>query len=659
MTTPAAQQPHLPGIPLPDDPGQATRTDAVEDFFGQHRRPVGARAPRPSRRRTRKRPPRARRIACLELPELPLQILLRDHPHWRGHPVALVPEDAPQAPLVRVNRAARKLRLRTGMRYGAARSLVPDLRAGVVPPGRVDAVVDELTRALRTFSPHVEADRERPGVFFVDPDGLDGLYGDDATWAETVHRYLEGRGFLASLVVGFDRGLAQALAQHRYAAMARTPLVAGSPEDEADQAAAIPLGHLDLDPELRDGLELLGVDRLGAMMALSGAELVDRFGAPAADAVARFGALAPANRGRTDTRSVLPVQGERVVDPVTTTTQVDPPDRDLGRLLFTLKGLLHEAVRQSVARHQAVAALDVALTLERYGPVADDPRVTTRITPAEPTADERVLLELLRLRLGELSLPTPVEELSLSVVGAAATGDQLAFWEGAGGRDRRAGDRALARVRALFGDDAVVRPVLRSGHLPEARFAWEQLRTMPPAARRAANGDQRQGPPPGRGGAPGFRPRIVRDGDLPDAGLVRRLYARPKPLATRSISPRPDPREDPGDDDARERRPDPPPPSAQPGLFDRLGGHPGSGDGAPASPRDGGDAAISDGAPPKLLETADGQRLRLLGPHRLSGGWWMREVARDYYYAESGAGALLWVYFDRRRQRWFVQGEVD
>ena len=49
------------------------------------------------------------------------------------------------------------------------------------------------------------------------------------------------------------------------------------------------------------------------------------------------------------------------------------------------------------------------------------------------------------------------------------------------------------------------------------------------------------------------------------------------------------------------------------------------------------------------------------GPERIEGGWWDGlDAARDYYVAESGAGARLWVYRERgsgaQSGRWFLQG---
>ncbi len=50
---------------------------------------------------------------------------------------------------------------------------------------------------------------------------------------------------------------------------------------------------------------------------------------------------------------------------------------------------------------------------------------------------------------------------------------------------------------------------------------------------------------------------------------------------------------------------------------------------------------------------------RLHGPQRISGGWWVRPVERDYYYAETTGDELLWIFYDRPRRRWFLHGVVD
>ena len=47
------------------------------------------------------------------------------------------------------------------------------------------------------------------------------------------------------------------------------------------------------------------------------------------------------------------------------------------------------------------------------------------------------------------------------------------------------------------------------------------------------------------------------------------------------------------------------------------------------------------------------------GPYVVTGGWWVREVGREYYYVRTETGRCLWLYYDRRRQCWFLHGEVE
>src|SRR5207247_1246017 len=50
---------------------------------------------------------------------------------------------------------------------------------------------------------------------------------------------------------------------------------------------------------------------------------------------------------------------------------------------------------------------------------------------------------------------------------------------------------------------------------------------------------------------------------------------------------------------------------------------------------------------------------KLTGPYVFSGGWWNREIQREYYFAETRRGDLLWLYYDRVRRRWFWQGMIE
>src|SRR6185503_11485222 len=51
-------------------------------------------------------PSPSRRIACVDVPALPLQLVLREHPAWRDDPVVVVVDDRPQSRTLWLNLAA-------------------------------------------------------------------------------------------------------------------------------------------------------------------------------------------------------------------------------------------------------------------------------------------------------------------------------------------------------------------------------------------------------------------------------------------------------------------------------------------------------------------------------------------------------------------------
>jgi protein ImuB len=44
------------------------------------------------------------------------------------------------------------------------------------------------------------------------------------------------------------------------------------------------------------------------------------------------------------------------------------------------------------------------------------------------------------------------------------------------------------------------------------------------------------------------------------------------------------------------------------------------------------------------------------GPERIEDNWWQEAVSRDYYVARDRQGQQYWVFRDRLRERWFIQG---
>ena len=163
---------------------------------------------------------------------------------------------------------------------------------------------------------------------------------------------------------------------------------------------------------------------------------------------------------------------------------------------------LHPLLAILAARREALRELEIRFLLERQEARTD------RIRPADPTLDEALVLDLVQLRLEGTPLTTSATEIGLTAHGVPATPQQLQLFLEAPRRDLNAANRALARIRAELGEEAVVRASLTEGHLPEARFTWEPLSHLP-------------SPDPRAGGTP---------------ALVRRHYVRPVPLDMRAAA---------------------------------------------------------------------------------------------------------------------------
>lgn len=491
------------------------------------------------------------RTACVDVPALPLQLLLSQQPDWRPFPTVVVRDDRPQGVILWANAHARRQRILPGMTFAAARSLSADLRAAVVEPHRIDTAVGELHRALCNFTPRVEPSTAEPGVFWVDPSGMVPLYGSIDQWAHAMSDALRSAGWVASVVVGFHRYRTYALA--RTAGPRRTQVLS-SPVLESRSAAKVPLSALGISPKLRDHLLVLGVRTLGAFLRLPAAELPTRFGTEAT----QLHALA--------SDRWAPMQPRTLEDPVEGELQLEPPDANHTRLLFGLKGTLHGLMKQLAARHQALSVLQLQLKLDHAG------TVDQYIEPAAPTLDVVSLLDLVRLRLESLTLPAAIEEVGVRLEGIDATTEQLALFRTQSRRDLDAAGRAIARLRAAYGPESVTRATARAAHLPEASYTWEPVQQV------------------------GFPSVSAPTEPLP---LCRRVLPRPLPL--------------------------PPRPRHEPEAW--LGRR--------------------------------GTVTSLDGPYRVSGGWWVRTVERDYYFAHTSTGETLWIFYDRPRRRWMLHGYVD
>ncbi len=608
------------------------------------------------------------RLACVDVPVLPLQILLRRHPEWREEPVAVVAEDRARVRIRWVNRRGIALGVRPGMRQAAAVACCPALRIGEVRSPEVARETSRLAERLGRWSPQVEsASNFHPfvsgfgaaGTFWLRASGLAGLFGPLPQWSQALRKDLAADGFQASVAVGFTRFGAFAAARARFGEQ-----LFESPAEERRAARQAPLVRFGLPGRTLAELERLGIRSLGELRRLSGKGLGKRFG----NEVAELHRLASGEI------PVFTAPVRELDTPVERRISFEPPETDSERLLFQAKRLLDQILGELGERGLAVTELAYEVDLE------DEPSRFGSVLPALPAEDGVRLLSLLRLRLeadasrdsrrdetaaGDRSgrRPEPrITGLLLRARGGVFVSEPGSLYLSAGRtpdgiphRDRNRAAEALARVQAEFGENCLVRVETRDAHLPRGRY---RCRAIPPkkAIPRRPPGNRlperlvaavRGKLPTGREDSPGPGSPAVRS-EIPAPGRERPARSRAgpaaekAPLAIRSSFP-----------DRTPARLFPKRSLLGARLVRRIYEQP------ILLPH------RSSGEPDGwLLQGVErGPVQGFTGPYRISGGWWRlrsgRAITRDYFFVRLKRGEVCWVFFDRERRSWFLEGRVE
>ncbi|MCG8554785.1 MAG: DNA polymerase Y family protein [Proteobacteria bacterium] len=429
-------------------------------------------------------------MACVDVPALPLQLLLRKKPHWSSDPVAVVAEVKPLARILWVTEQARHHGIVPGLRYAAGLSLSPRLKAGSVSNEEIGHCVERLTLELRAFSPGIEPATDPPGIFWLDATGLLRLHSSLYVWAQRLRSNLQKLGFTSSVAIGFSR-------LGTYAASKTNPRSITYFASEASERHSLlktPLENLSISTEILHHLNHLGIATIGDFLPFSNSDLVARFGKD-------LGLLHHLAGGK----AWDPLIPEPELEPVQAHVNLEPPEHDNHRLLFSIKRQLNPLLRILRHRHEAAVELALCFKLERHSLRHEYLRT------AAPTLDAAQLVDLVRLRLDRAPLPAAVIEIRLEVLGQRVFPEQLCLFQDVNRHSFSAANRALARIRAEFGEQSVCYARLTDAHLPEARFIQKPLVRLQAPQQKSHEVRTRQ--------------------------LVRRFFVKPKLLSTITAEP--------------------------------------------------------------------------------------------------------------------------
>ncbi len=509
-----------------------------------------------------------------------MQRLMRDQPSLCGRALLLHHKERGVERVAFASPAARRIGIRSGMTLAAAVALEgsvlrqPSIRAHDAEALRA------LGESLLKFGPMFQSD----GVegLWLDASAAH-LWGSEMAWAQAVGTACEGLQF--RFVVGSERFTTQALAKSRVQGAVVGPRGDG-------RLAAVSLEALEegwLGAQEAQPFRALGLSTLGELAGLSPGALVSRFGT--------IGRLA-SRLARGEDESLL------VADPLPATleetVQLDWPAEQLEPVLFALKRAVDRISGRLQGRQQAAVRLRITLMLD----AAEAVRV--RLLLSRPMSERRLLLELLRHRLTDLTVEHPIVAITLKVEEhCPAPAHQRTFGEREDGG--AALDVVLSRLQSTLGEEALFTAQPQPRHRPEA--SWSKARFSPPEAGPAASFEM----------------------DFKKSKAAKPAASWPRRKSKGEVAPT-------LDDETMGTRPS--------RLFQ-----------APCFINSQMDAA---GA--LVAMDVAGRRRRveaIQGPERVTGEWWSRGYARDYYRVQLEGVGSVWVFRDGRDGLFYAQGVFD
>lgn len=375
------------------------------------------------------------RLACVYVPALALQSVLRRTPEWRGTPAALLTHGQGKGRVLQLSTEARRAGVVPGMTAAQAQAACPQLRLLSASPADIEAAEGALADVGFAFAPLIEQEPER--VFFA-VDDLKQLYPlGEAAFAQTVQAQAARVGLEARVAVADGKAVARVATRGHERAIVPTG-GAGARQF----LARVPIALLTADAELRASFRRWGTSTAGQLAALPPSAVALRLG----EAGARVASLA---RGE-DYELFLP---RLPTDALEEAVDLDYSVHELEPLTFVLRGLIDRALARLTGRSLGCAGVTVRLALDPRG-------LDVRTVPvAAPTRDAATLIQLLRLDLARRPPDAPVVGARLLVLPARVRATQLDILRPAGpAPDKLA--TTIARLTALVGPENVGVPAL-------------------------------------------------------------------------------------------------------------------------------------------------------------------------------------------------------
>jgi protein ImuB len=361
----------------------------------------------------------------------------------RGRAVAPSARAAAPALVARVravSEAAYAAGVRPGLTVAQARAIWPALEVRTADAAQIAAARAALGDVGLSFAPKVEVEGAEA---FLEVGDLGRLFHGEREIALGLAARARAVGLPARVGIAASKGMARLAAWAGEAEDGRPrgeSLRVVAPGQEAAFVADLPVALLRPSPALREALERWGIRRCRDLGALPVKEVALRLGSEGE----RLHRLA---RGQSDE----PLRAQPLESTIEEGMTLDFALYELESLAFVLRGLIDRLLERLGGRSLACAALTLRLQIEHRG---HDVR---EIPLAAPTRETATLLELVRLHVARRPPEAGIVGITLVAHPARVRASQLDMFCPAGpAPDRLA--QTVARLEALVGEGAVGAP---------------------------------------------------------------------------------------------------------------------------------------------------------------------------------------------------------
>lgn len=411
------------------------------------------------------------RTLCVWFPDWPLR--RRDAPSDRA---CLIVDRSATPRVVAFNQCAREAGVRLGMRRPEAEVLCPGGTTLEQDYAAELLAFEPVASAVEGLVPRVEV--SDPGLLFVRIDGAIRYYGGEQTLIDKLARAIrdeageEGR-------IGVAGG--------PFAARWAAALAEGEPYIVDDDRKF--LASLDVDvlgkEELVSTFRWLGIGTLGELASLPRPAMLSRFG------------WAGLHAHRLASGEDRHPQPRDIPEDLSATEEYEEPLVLLEQVGFAARALSHRLMEAMVDNGMAPHRVEVSAR-------AADGTLRTRVwRSADPFTEEALAERVwwqLRAWNESAGIPGGIVQVTLAPADLSSEGRQLTLLEDVSARIEA--ERAIARVQALLGPDAVLEGRPQGGRDPIEQVRWHRWGDDPPAVERDPSA-------PWPGSTPGTSPALV------------------------------------------------------------------------------------------------------------------------------------------------------